>query len=532
MRRRMPPLVMLPLTAADPAERVAAPLGDLLREPAGHAGHAGRPSAALPSQMSRRPIRRAGEPLVGNLLLRLRPDLSAAVSILPWQLALLLGLLSFAGVLAWLEPAAALQFALVVLSVPFLLTVMLRLLAVRHAFSAHAAPAAAEVRYLGGCDDDAHPTYAVLVALYDEAEVVPGLVEALAALDYPASRLAVRLVVEEMDLATQRAISALDLPAHVAMIVVPDGKPRTKPRALNYALSRTPGEFVVIYDAEDQPEPDQLRRALAGFAVARPATGCLQARLNIVNHDASWLSRQFTIEYSALFDIMLPTLEHHGIPIPLGGTSNHFRRTALEAALAWDPYNVTEDADLGIRFARFGLRVGVIASTTWEEAPTTLGVWLGQRTRWLKGWMQTYLVHMRAPLRLMRELGLRQFAGLQLFMISTILAPVVHPWFYAVMAWDLWSGQMLAAPLGLWSTVLWWLAVVNLTIGYASSMLVGAIAVARRGRRRLAVSLVLLPVYWLMVSLAAYRAMRELVTAPHHWQKTPHAARPLRAAHR
>ena len=385
-----------------PAERKVSPSGrPVRRRPAaapsavavvGSSVDATR-SAAAPAV---RPVRqqRAAAASVGNLLLRLRPDLSAAVSIWPWQLAALAGVVSFAIVLAVLQPSAALRAAIVVLTVPFLLTVILRLLAVHYAFAARerlpSGPDEVPAKRAARGADVAYPTYAVLVALYDEAAVVPGLVEALAAFDYPESRLAIRLVVEEKDLVTQTAIRTVQLPPHIEMLVVPDGRPRTKPRALNYALSRTAGEFVVIYDAEDLPEPDQLLRALDGFAKAPAGTGCLQARLNIVNYDDSWLSRQFTIEYTALFDCMLPTLERHGIPIPLGGTSNHFRRTALEAALAWDPYNVTEDADLGIRFARFGMRVGVIASTTWEEAPTTFRIWLGQRTRWLKGWMQTF----------------------------------------------------------------------------------------------------------------------------------------------
>lgn len=525
-RRPGKPIVMMPLAEAGAPPGQPRPGRRSRAAPSTHFTAAGMAADAPAARQ------RGADPLLGNLLLRLRPDLSAAISILPWQLALLVGFASFAGVLAWLEPAAALQVLILGLTVPFLLAVLLRVLALRHALTGprHSYDRAEAMARLRASPDDSHPTYAVLVALYDEADVIPGLVEALAAFDYPASRLAIRLVVEEKDARTQAAIAAVKLPVHFSVVVVPDGKPRTKPRALNYALSRTPGEFVVIYDAEDLPEPDQLRRALAAFAAAPPGTGCLQARLNIVNHDESWLTRQFTIEYTALFDVMLPALEHHGIPIPLGGTSNHFRRTALEAALAWDPYNVTEDADLGIRFARFGLRVGVIASTTWEEAPATRRVWLGQRTRWLKGWMQTYLVHMRSPGRLLAELGLRQFLGFQLFMVSTIVAPLVHPWFYVVMAADAWNGTFLAAPDGLWSSLLWWLAVVNLSIGYVSAMLIGLVGVVRRRRARLAASLLLLPLYWLLVSVAAYRALVELATAPHHWQKTPHRARPAGVA--
>lgn len=487
---------------------------------------------------------------VGNRLLMLRPDLSAAVPVWPAQKAILAGVLAALGLLLALAPDHAAAVLSLSASLVFLSVVVLRLLAVRHALALpssvtparararrnerlpaaprptfSAGPTTAAAGLHGASPPEQLPTYAVLVALYDEAAVIPGLVQALAALDYPATRLAIRLVVEERDRATQAAIGRTSLPPHIEMLVVPDGKPRTKPRALNYALSRTPGEYVVVYDAEDVPERDQLRRALAAFAAAPPATGCMQARLNVMNHDESWVSRQFSIEYTALFDCMLPTLERHAMPIPLGGTSNHFRRVALEAALAWDPCNVTEDADLGIRLSRFGIGVGVFASTTWEEAPPTFRVWLGQRTRWLKGWMLTYLVHMRAPRRLAGELGGWGFAGLQLYMVSAIVSPLVHPWFLAMLVYDVASGRVLAGTEGALEASAWWLAVTTLCASYVSTMLLGAIAVVRRGRLRLLAQLAWLPVYWLAISLAAYRAMHELLVAPHHWQKTPHRAR-------
>ncbi len=140
------------------------------------------------------------------------------------------------------------------------------------------------------------------------------------------------------------------------------------------------------------------------------------------------LTGQFAIEYSALFDCILPAFETWNLPIPLGGTSNHFPRAVLEGAGSWDPYNVTEDADLGIRLARLDWRVRTNPSTTWEEAPTEFRSWLHQRTRWIKGWMQTYLVHMRNPPRTWRELGPKSFLGLQLLITAQVLSPLFHPW--------------------------------------------------------------------------------------------------------
>lgn len=202
----------------------------------------------------------------------------------------------------------------------------------------------------------------------------------------------------------------------------------------------------------------------------------------------------------------------------------HFPRAVLDAVGGWDPYNVTEDADLGIRLARAGWRVGVLASTTWEEAPPTFRVWKGQRTRWLKGWMQTYLVHMREPGRLWRELGTKRFLGFQVLMGGLILSALVHPWFYVLLAFDLWQGKLLGIPDSMLGQTLLWVGVLNLIAGYVSAIALGTVAAARRGRRRLAVHALLMPLYWLGISYGAYRALWQLVSAPYYWEKTEHSA--------
>jgi cellulose synthase/poly-beta-1,6-N-acetylglucosamine synthase-like glycosyltransferase len=290
----------------------------------------------------------------------------------------------------------------------------------------------------------------------------------------------VLLIVESIDQETQAALRSAGPARHMRVLVVPDGTPRTKPRALQYALQFAQGDYVVVYDAEDVPEPDQLRRALAALRAAPERLGCLQAQLNIYNSRASWLTRQFTVEYTALFDCILPTLERLDLPVPLGGTSNHFPRAVLDAVGGWDPFNVTEDADLGIRLARAGWHVGVLPSTTWEEAPPTFRVWLGQRTRWLKGWMQTYLVHMRAPRRLWRELGAKRFlaAGAD---GGLILSALVQ-WFYVLVALEAWHGRLFGVPDSVLGHSLLWIGVFNVIAGYVSAIALGSVASARRGR--------------------------------------------------
>jgi len=234
------------------------------------------------------------------------------------------------------------------------------------------------------------------------------------------------------------------------------------------------------------------------------------------------LTRQFTIEYSALFDAILPALEQLRLPVPLGGTSNHFPRATLIGVGAWDPYNVTEDADLGIRLARQGYHTGVLGSTTWEEAPPVFGIWIKQRTRWLKGWMQTYLVHTRDLGRLNRDLGWRAAIGFHVLMGGLIVSALVHPLFYALLLGHWLEGGLLAPAETLAGQVVWTIVWVNLGICYAVSILVGVLSVWRRGRPGLAMCALLTPVYWLLISVAAYRAVWQLVRNPYLWEKTEH----------
>ena len=250
----------------------------------------------------------------------------------------------------------------------------------------------------------------------------------------------------------------------------------------------------------------------------------MQAQLNIYNPRDSWLTRQFTVEYSALFDAILPALARLGLPVPLGGTSNHLRRETLIAVGGWDPFNVTEDADLGFRLARQGWRTTVVASTTWEEAPAGFRSWFRQRTRWLKGWMQTYLVHTRRPLRLVADLGLRGALGFHTLMGGLVLSALAHPLLYALLAWQAASGRLLAPAETLLEAVLWAAAWINLTAGYLASIAVGAVSALRRGQPGLALSALLMPLCWLLVSAAAYRALYQLATDPYRWEKTEHGA--------
>jgi cellulose synthase/poly-beta-1,6-N-acetylglucosamine synthase-like glycosyltransferase len=366
------------------------------------------------------------------------------------------------------------------------------------------------------------PVYSVIVALYHEASAVAGLIESLKSLDYPPEKLDIKLVLEPDDHETRHALTQLHLGPTFTIVTAPGEGPRTKPKALNTALPFARGSYVAVFDAEDRPEPDQLKKALQAFHVGGDKLACVQARLTIDNSNETWLTRMFTAEYAGLFDIFLPGIAACRLPLPLGGSSNHFRISTLRQAGAWDPYNVTEDADLGMRLARLGFHTAVIDSTTYEEAPSRFLPWLKQRTRWFKGWMQTWLVHMRHPLRLWRDLGSSGFFVFQLVVGGAVLAAMVHGIFAVALGWQIASGLLWADKSGIGDVVMAGLHAMTLVAGYVISALLSLLGLAYRRKMSCAWAVLFMPVYWLLLSMAAWRALFQLILKPYAWEKTEH----------
>jgi len=453
-------------------------------------------------------------------LRQIRPGESAADGVALWQMLYLLafaGLVAGAAVISFRDTMTMLSAAL---SLVFLVTVALRLIAAVQL--AGRKWRAGQREPLPEIADADLPRYTILVPLFREAGILPALVANLRALDYPAPKLDIKLILESVDTETIAAARAMDLPGNFDIITVPDGQPRTKPKACNFALEFATGDFAVIFDAEDRPEPDQLRKAVAMFAAAPPEVVCLQAKLNFDNPSENWLAKQFTIEYTSLFWGILPALDMLRLPIPLGGTSNHFRMGALRDLGAWDAFNVTEDADLGMRIYRAGWRCKVLDSTTWEEAACQPGNWLRQRTRWLKGWMQTYAVHMREPRGLRRELGVGGFWAFQGLFAAVVISTLAHPLFYILLAYDAAHGGFMRQAESLLGWHFWAIATFNLVAGYGAAIVLGVVSLRARGVAGLLPQILLIPVYWLCISVAAWRALYQLITNPFYWEKTQH----------
>lgn len=387
----------------------------------------------------------------------------------------------------------------------------------------------------GNIGDDQLPLYSVLVPLYREGTIVPMLVQRLLDLDYPADRLDILLLVEDDDTDTRDALDACELPAHVQVIIVPPGQPRTKPRALNVGLAYASGEFIVVYDAEDRPERDQLRKAVDAFRALPRRVVCLQARLNFYNRHQSLLTRLFAIDYAIWYDMLLPGLVAKRAVVPLGGTSNHFRVVALRRMGGWDPYNVTEDADLGVRIARVGLQIRMLDSITWEEAVARTRPWVRQRSRWIKGYIQTYLVHMRRPTRLAREIGPRAYLDFQLLLGGTSLMLLINPIMWTLtLSYFVAKGTPLGATIaGLFPPALYYPALACLLANYVF-FYTQLYIVVRRGYDDLARYALLGPLYWLLMSVGAWVGLFSLIRHPHYWAKTEHGvslAAPTSAAY-
>ena len=456
-------------------------------------------------------VRRA----TGELLAH-RPDLSAAGgwSVGQKRLAVAAGcLLALGLVLQW-----QLTLALVVAAanVVFLAAVGFKLVACLVGVAAGARSMPSDLVR----DDRLLPRYTVLVPVYREANVIGELMDNLGALDYPPEKLEILVLLESDDTETIEAARAARPPATVRLVIVPDAQPKTKPKACNVGLVLARGELLVIYDAEDRPDPEQLRKAVAAFEKAGPQTVCMQARLRYWNAPTNLLTRMFSLEYGYWFGTMLPGLDRLGLPIPLGGTSNHFRVAELRGLLGWDPHNVTEDADLGLRAAVEGYRVGVIDSDTDEEACAEVRPWIRQRTRWIKGYMQTALVHARSPRRLVRQVGVIDAAGFLLLIAGTpltfLLAPVM--WVGTAMWYGFGEPHL---PL-LDSGAFWMIATINLIVGNGIMIGLNVLAAVRGEGWRAAPFALLNPLYWVLHSIAAWRAAVQLIRNPFYWEKTPH----------
>lgn len=438
---------------------------------------------------------------------------------------------------------------------------------------------AASTRYhfpeltLPDTDDPDLPTYSILVALKGEERSVGRLVKALGRLCYTTSKLEILLLVESFDKATQAAINAVGLPSHFGMMLVPEAGPTTKPKALNWGWMHASGDHITVYDAEDRSDILQLLKAVARFAqlaTTNPKVACLQARLIFWNPRPRLISTMYFAEYLVHFNWVLKGLARLGLVPPLGGTSNHFLAGALrdvahakgtriyytpdgtEVKLEgpWDENNVTEDAALAMDLAEAGYRVDILDSFTYEEAPAKLGKARNQRSRWLKGYAQTGLVHGRRPVYRARQAGVLSWLCFELMTLGTPFALLINPitWgttvLYIVARWVLHLTSVTSFIYGLFPAAIFYAGIVVAALGNCLLFFQKLVAIAQYQEHAeistedvgalgadlknqvygLVPRLLLTPAWWAFTSVSAYQALIELLRPSKRstWQLTPH----------
>jgi len=450
-----------------------------------------------------------------------QPHMSAAVTVTRGQRVALLGALAVvvAALVLWPRQTGVILVALAMVMYLSNLTDRVMLFSRGVGSAPEIAVTDDEARAIA---DDNLPLYTVFVPAFDEPEVVTRLIHSLGALDYPDDKLDIQLLLEaDDDKTVSLAYEGLRSGVLRANIVlVPAADPRTKPKACNYGLQFARGAFATIYDAEDLPEPLQLRRAVVAFGRLPHRVACIQAKLSYHNDRQNLLTRWFTSEYNQWFGYILPGLMTTDSPIPLGGTSNHIRTDVLQEVGGWDPYNVTEDADLGIRLARAGYRTAVLESVTLEEANSDPINWLRQRSRWYKGYLQTFLVHTRQPRRVWKELGPRGFLRFCSITAGTPIISVVNTFFWGLtLAWELGEPSFIRVLFPPW---LFYPAMMSLFFGNAAMIYCGLVAARMDRNPRLLGACLLVPAYWVMMSVAAIKAFVQLVFQPSYWEKTVH----------
>lgn len=367
------------------------------------------------------------------------------------------------------------------------------------------------------------PMYTILCPLYKEWEVLPQFTEAMKELDYPKDKLQVMLLLEEKDPETIRMAKSMNLPKYFDIVVVPDSLPKTKPKACNYGLLKAKGEYIVIYDAEDKPDARQLKKAIIAFEKADRNVVCIQAKLNFYNSKQNLLTRLFTLEYSLWFDLVLTGLQSIHAPIPLGGTSNHFRTKDLIRLKKWDPFNVTEDADLGMRIVKQGYHTAIIDSCTMEEANSQWFNWFKQRSRWVKGYIQTYFVHMRNPIEFIKSGKPSHIITFQLVIGGKVLSMLINPILWAMtLVYLFFTAYTSEFINSLYILPIFYIAMLCLFAGNFLYMYYYMMGAAKRNEWHLIPFALFTPLYWLAMSGAAYFALYEFLVRPHYWHKTKH----------
>jgi glycosyltransferase XagB len=427
---------------------------------------------------------------------------------------------------------------------------------------------------LPSADDPDLPMFTVLLPnVKEKAHVLRALLESMAALAYPADKLQILLLVEHWDkrtlqlFRTEAGDSAtspgstqdadaerIELAPNVEVIVSIPGTPSTKPSACDFGLYQARGDYTVIFDSEDSPDPQMLLKAVRDFRNAPAKVACLQARLvfwNILEgqfFSRRWLSafvtRMYFVEYVVHFEFVLRGMARIGLIPPLGGTSNIFmtdvlreiaipadelvrggipRDVAERMVAAWDPWCVAEDADIAGWLARFGYQVAMIPdSWTLEEAPHSLAKAARQRARWGKGYALAGAVQSRHPIRAARQMGIRSLFAYTLMMLGTPLSLMLNPIFWALALTYLVTRSAFIESI--FPGPVFYLGFISAVIGNFMLFYLQVAACLRDREPGLVKYMLALGPWWVFTSYSMWKGVLELFV-PHmrfHWHLTEH----------
>ncbi len=466
------------------------------------------------------------------------PDQSAYRVLYPKQKYFIISVIAAITICTAISSAVTFMVLFAIISVGYFIVNPIKIYISLRGFKGARTPTRITKGELQWVQDEDLPVYTVLIPIFREAKILPQILRNIYRLNYPKNKLDIKILIEEKDTETideakllglfgspKKRVEGIPSKEYTEFlelfdtIVIPAAKVTTKPRACNYGLLRAKGELVVIYDAEDQPEPDQLKKAAIVFLRSGNDVVCLQSKLNFYNADENVLTKWFSIEYANWYEFYLQGLDWIEAPIPLGGTSNHFRKQGLDELGRWDPYNVTEDADLGLRLARQKQKTELIESHTYEEATITAKSWIRQRSRWYKGHLQTYLVHMRHPRQLLKDFGVEKFLKFQFTFGTSIFIPLINP-----ILWILTAASFLL-PVNLsWLSpgFLQVICLFNLIAGNISYLSIYVVACIKLKKYRYTPNALLMPLYWVLHSIASWRGLIQLIRNPFYWDKTSH----------
>lgn len=453
---------------------------------------------------------------------KLPPNLTAVFLLNSWQKLTLIGILCITSLMFIINWYVTLVTLIGIITVVYLVDLAFNLGIIYRSFSKEPEIKISRQK-LQKHKKRTWPTYTILCPLYKEWKVVPQFTKAIGALDYPKKRIQVLFLMEKNDKATIKKVKNHKLPSNFTVVVVPDTKPKTKPKALNYGLSLATGDYLVVYDAEDIPDPLQLKKAVLAFEMQKKKVVCVQAKLNFYNPHQNLLTRLFAAEYSLWFDLVLTGLQTIHAPIPLGGTSNHFRKKDIEELGGWDSFNVTEDADLGMRLTKRGFKTVLVNSYTMEEANSNLSNWFKQRSRWIKGYIQTYIVHMRNPQAFFKDIRKPHVISFQIIIGGKVLSMIINPlmWITTI---SYFSFRETIGPTveQFFPGPIFYMAVTSLVAGNFLYTYYYMLGIAKRKDWNLIPFSFITPLYWLLMSAAAIYAFYEIIVRPHYWHKTIH----------